>query len=52
MSGKHSEKAKPGMEANYLKSDRHVRSVALSDLRDSWVLISIALKDQFQIILQ
>ena len=35
------------MEATPPNSDLKVLSIALSDLRDSWVLMSIALKDHF-----
>jgi hypothetical protein len=35
------------MEGNPEEFDLQTLSVALGDLRDSWVLISMALKDQF-----
>ena len=47
MTGKHSENADRCMESEPREFDPYTFSVALGNLRDSWVLISMALKDQF-----
>jgi hypothetical protein len=47
MSGKHSENAGQQMDAERTQSNLQELSVALCDLRDSLVLMSMALKDHF-----
>ena len=47
MSGKHSETRGQQMDGERTKSNLQVLAVALSDLRDTWVLMSMALKEHF-----
>ena len=47
MTGKHFEAPQPHMATEPEKSNLQVLSFALNDIRDSWVLMSMALRDYF-----